>query len=312
MYHEIQIKKGVKYHYLVENIRYPGGWKKIRLYIGKGNLTKKMLSNLIRKNKNELNRKKMKMTEKVDPLSHLLSSDDVSSLEKIRKNTKHAQQKWDSQKWQNFYEWFVTEFTYNTSAIEGSTVTLQETGMILFDNIVPEGRTTKEIREIENHKDSFDYMFRYKKDMTKQFVLGLHKKLMHNILWKQAGAFRDVNVYVRGANFMPPRYEDVEKEFKKLMLWYRTNKKKYHPVIIAAYFHHRFETVHPFRDGNGRTGRLILNFMLKKSGYPMIDIKNAERQKYYHALHEANEGNLEPMVNLIKKYLTESLEKISQ
>jgi Fic family protein len=212
--------------------------------------------------------------------------------------------------YENYYENFVTEFTYDTNAIEGSTVTLQETGLILFDKIVPEGRSIREINEVQNHKDAFDYMLRYNGDINKNFVLKLHKLLMHNILWKYAGKFRDVQVYVRGAGFMPPPPEDVEKQFKHLMLWYRSNKRKYNPVVVAAYFHHVFESIHPFRDGNGRVGRLLLNFILRKNSLPMINIKYRERGKYYEALEAGNAGNLKPVANLIIKRIEDSKNSI--
>ena len=208
--------------------------------------------------------------------------------------------------YRNYYETFVTEFTYDTNAIEGSTVTLQETAMILFEHIVPEGKSIREINEVQNHKDAFDYMLNYKGDLNKTFVLKLHKLLLHNILWKYAGVFRDVQVYVSGADFTPARPQDIEKEFKKLTLRYRSNKKKYHPVLVAAYMHHVFESIHPFRDGNGRVGRLMLNFILRKNGFPMINIKYKNRSKYYESLDKANKGNLKPLIDLIIEYLTES------
>ncbi len=89
------------------------------------------------------------------------------------------------------------------------------------------------------------------------------------------------------------------------MLWYRSNKRKYHPVVVAAYFHHVFESIHPFRDGNGRVGRLLLNFILRKNNLPMVNIKFKERNKYYSALEDGNNGNIKPMAELIIKYLEE-------
>ena len=144
----------------------------------------------------------------------------------IKESCQKTKQKMkDSSVYENYYEHFVTEFTYDTNAIEGSTVTLQETALILFDKIVPEGKSIREISEVQNHKDAFDYMLAYKGDINRAFVLKLHKLLMHNILWKHSGRFRDVQVYVRGASFTPPKPQDVEKQFKQLMHWYRSNKK---------------------------------------------------------------------------------------
>jgi Fic family protein len=308
MHHEIQVKKGEKYHYLSENIRIgKNKWKKIRIYLGKGGMSGARLNALISVNKKRLKAGVNEARKLHDPLLSLLTGQEIEKLEKARKRHRKSKAKIGRSVWQKYYEWFVTEFTYDTNAIEGSSVTLQETGLILFDKIVPEGRTIREIREVENHRGAFDFMLNRREDITKRFILQLHKKLMHNILWKHAGRFRDIQVLIRGADFMPPPPESVEKEFKHLMKWYGSNKKKYHPVVVAAFFHSAFESVHPFRDGNGRTGRLLLNFILKKWGYPMIDIKNKDKMKYYSSLKAAEKsGDLKPLVELISKYITES------
>ena len=308
MHHEIQIKNKVKYHYLSENIRIgKNKWKKIRLYMGKGNLPEHEISRTISKIKKQLIAKVEEARKLYDPLLSLLTKKEIIELEKIKHVYQKSKQKIPKSVWQNYYESFITEFTYDTNAIEGSSVTLQETGLILFDKIVPEGRTITEVREVENHKDTFDFMLNYNGGITKRFVLQLHKKLMHNILWKYAGKFRDVQVAIRGVDFLPPPPEEVEGEFKTLMKWHGVNKDKYHPVVIAAYFHAAFESIHPFRDGNGRTGRLLLNFILHKRGFPMIDIKNKDRMEYYNSLEEAQKnGNLKPLAKLIAGYIKEN------
>jgi Fic family protein len=305
MHIERQVKKSGNYYYLVENIRLSDNkWKKVRIYLG-SNLGRKKIQKLKKNKSKELLEKIRKEKENIDPLLTLISRKQLEKLDYIKKAHRERKKKLDRLQYQNYYESFITEFTYDTNAIEGSTVTLQETGMILFEHIVPEGRSITEINEVQNHKDAFDFMLNYKGDLNKIFILKLHKKLMHNILWKYSGIFRDVQVYVRGSDFTPTKPEHIEKEFKKLMLWYRSNKRKYHTVIIAAYVHHLFESIHPFRDGNGRTGRLILNFILRKNGFPMINIKYKNRSKYYEALQRANRGDIKPLVDLIIYYLIE-------
>ncbi len=307
MYHKIEERGKKKYHYIVENIRIgKGKWKKIKIYLGNGDLSRHEIKALIEKNRPKLKLKVRNAKKKFDPLFSLLSDAQLRKLEEIKARYMASVSQADTQLRQNYYEGFVTEFTYDTSAIEGSSVTLEETSMILFDKIAPKGRKIEEIREIENHKASFDYTLSYRGDISRDFVLKLHKLLMHNVLWKYAGVFRDVQVIVRGAEFTPPESGAVEEEFKKLMNWYRVNKRRYNPVIVAAYFHFVFESIHPFRDGNGRVGRLLLNFILRKNGYPMINIKNSDKHEYYTALKEGNRGNLKPLADLIYGYLTKT------
>jgi len=310
MYLEKQKKKSGVYFYIVENIRHDERWEKVRVYLGK-DISKKELERIMKSKKAELIKKANEARKQSDPLFGLISDEQKKKLDHIKESYQKTKQKIkDSRIYENYYEHFVTEFTYDTNAIEGSTITLQETGMILFDKIVPEGKSIKEINEVQNHKDAFDYMLAYKSDINRAFVLKMHHLLMHNILWRYAGVFRDMQVYVRGASFTPPKPQDVEKQFKQLMLWYRSNKKKYHPVIVAAYFHQVFESIHPFADGNGRVGRLLLNFTLRKNGFPMINIKNKEKAKYYDALEAGHKADIKPMVNLIIKYLEETEDKV--
>lgn len=305
-YHEVDKRGRKKYHYLVENIRMGKKFKKAKVYLGSGELPKTKINKLIKSKSELLQQRINSLLASEDPLFAVLTDIQRNELEKVKKENRNKLKEID---WKNYYEWFLTKFTYNTNAIEGSTLSLQDTSMILFEKIVPKGKSIREINEVQNHKDAFDYMLSYKKGLTKQFVLKLHKLLMHNILWKHAGVFRNVDVYIRGADIDIPRHPEVEKQFKKFMQWY-SKSKKYHPVVAAAYFHAWFEQVHPFRDGNGRIGRLLLNFMLFKNGFPMINIKNAEKRKYYDALYTAQKkGNIKPLVNLIIKYIKNAYEK---
>jgi len=305
-YHREKIVRTKKYHYLEKNVRINGKWKKFSVYIGKGKLSKKQIQFLKGKYSKVLDERVNSYLKSVDPLLSLLSDRQIKELEEIKQKYDKYYKKMPPEGKQRYYEWFVTQFTYNTSAIEGSTVTLRETSMILFDKITPPGKTLREIREIENHKKAFDFILSYKGDITKSFVLKIHKILTTDILSKEtSGKFRKVQVYIRGVEIIPPKPQEVEKEFRKLMKWYKIGKKKYHPVIVASYFHSAFEGIHPFVDFNGRTGRLLLNFILMKNRFPAVDIKNRDRMKYYNTLQKAQKGNLEPLVNLIIKYIEE-------
>ena len=306
MYHEVNKINKTDYHYLVENIRTgKKKWKKIKIYLGRGKKSKKEIERLIKKHKPGLEKKAGSFLRSIDPLMTILSEKQVGELEEIRKS--HLRRKMSGKiDWEKYYEWFLTQFTYNTNAIEGSSLSLIDTKLILFEDTVPKGKSLREINEVTNHRGAFDYMMDYRDNLSKRFILTIHKRLMHNILWRHAGVFRDVQVYIGGADFIPPKPGEVEGEFKKLMKWYASNKKRYHPVIVTSYFHSVFESIHPFRDGNGRVGRLIVNFILRKNGFPMIDIKNKDRKRYYKSLQSAQKGNLKPLVNLILKYIKET------
>ena len=294
VYTEIKEKKGRKYYYRVKSVRKGKKIGKERIYLGK-NLDKK-----------ELIRTESEADKKLVLLNSILSKEEISLLEKI----KREYFKEPKENLENRYESFCTLFTYNSTAIEGNTLTLQETAQLLFENITPR-KSLREINETLNHKKAFDYILNYKGDITKDFICELHKIIAQNTLKpeleSQIGCYRNLQVYIRGTNWLPAKPSEVPKEMKSLLSWYSRNKKKLNPVVIAAYFHTGFETIHPFVDGNGRVGRLLMNFILHNNKYPMINIPNSIKHKYYNALQESQlAGNLRPFVKLLIDLLVQS------
>jgi Fic family protein len=298
--------RGKKYFYLVKNVRVGGAWKKFSVYIGKGKLDKKNLADLKKKYSKILDHKVAAYLKSVDPLMNLISEKQVTELEQLRAAYKKSRRTSDAVR-QRWYEWFLATFTYNTNAIEGSTVNLLETSTILFEGLTPPGKTMREVREVENHRRAFDYAMAYGGDVSKAFTCRLHHIMTSEILKpEESGIFRMVQVYVRGSDIVPPRPEEVERLFKELMFWYRGNKRRYHPVVVAAHVHTVFEGIHPFVDYNGRVGRLLLNFILMRRGFPPIAIAYRRRAEYYAAIRAAVKGNLKPFVRLLCRYLSET------
>jgi Fic family protein len=295
VYTEIKEKNGKKYYYRVLNIRNGKKFKKKRVYLGV-NLEKK-----------ELNNKEENADKELSILSSLLTKEEIKTLNKIEEEF----QKEPKVSNENRYESFVSLFTYDSTAIEGNTLSLEETSFLLFENIVPKSKSLREINETLNHKKAFDKMLSHKGDLTKEFICELHKIVVENTLREelnnQMGYYRNVQVFIRGREWMPPKPEEVSNEMKSLLSWYSKNKNKLHPLIIASYFHVGFETIHPFVDGNGRTGRLLMNFILHKNNYPMINIPSKTKFDYYEALHKSTiDGDLRPFVELMIKLLKES------
>jgi len=301
-----KIIKGKEYFYLVKNVRVDDTWKKFTVYIGKGKLNRLRLFRLKRKYSKILDQKVASYMKSTDPLLGILSEKHITELENIRAMYKSSHRKMSAVVRERWYEWFLATFTYNTNAIEGSMVNLPETSMILFEGLAPPDKTMREIREVENHKKAFDYVMAYKGDIGKDFICNIHKIISSGILKKnESGVFRKVQVFIRGSEHVPPKPEEVEKKFKELMLWYRGNKKRYHPVVVSAHMHTAFESIHPFVDYNGRTGRLLLNFILMKYGFPPIAIAYRRRAEYYAAIRDAINGDLKPFVQMIYRYLKE-------
>lgn len=291
-YTEIQEKNGRKYYYRVRSIKKDKKVSKKKIYLG------------VDLSKEELMKKEKEADKRLNPFEAILSDDDISFLDKLKKDFS----KEPKANFENRYEAFCSLFTHNSTAIEGNTLTLSETNYLLFEGVVPSTRSLREVNEVLNHKKAFDFILSYSGDMTKEFILALHKLIVMNILREdlisQIGKYRTVQVFI--GNSTPPKPYEVPEKMTNLLKWYSKNKNKIHPLIVASYFHTEFEKIHPFVDGNGRVGRLLINFILHKNKYPMINIPNSRKFKYYKALQEAHRtGN----PKLFVKFLIEILKK---
>jgi len=294
-YTEIKEQNNKKYYYRVISVRKGKKVEKKRVYLGRD------LSS------EELAKKEKEADKELSVFKDILTNEEIIFLNKLKKEFI----KEPKITLENRYEAFSSLFTYNSTAIEGNTLTLQETTHLLFENIVPAGKSLREINETLNHKKAFDYILSYKEDITKEFILELHRLVVANTLRpelnSQIGRFRNVQVFITGVVWFPPKPSEVADRITALLTWYSKNKKTLHPLILASYFHTEFEKIHPFVDGNGRVGRLLMNFILHKNKYPMINIPNAIKYKYYDALEKAQtKNNLRPFVKFMVEILKET------
>lgn len=282
--------KGREYYYIVKSTRLnKNKWKKIEHYIGLNPPSKKDLE----KYEMEFDSIKEFLLSKNTELERIRAL----YLNKLKKSTKDELMKIEND--------ILIRFTYDTNRIEGSTLTYKDTKMLLQDGISPKEKPIRDIKEAENHKKAFVYMKNnIPIGITKELILTLHKLLKENVT-EDAGIFRDAQVRV--GELIPIKAEMVDTEIKNLILWYGKNKAM-HPLELASVFHCIFERIHPFFDGNGRVGRLLLNFILLKTSYPIVIIQNKNKRRYYNALNRADNGNYLYMV----KYLFSELEKQSK
>ena len=191
--------------------------------------------------------------------------------------------------------------TYHSNAIEGNTLSLRETQMVIEYGVTIDGHPLREYLEATNHAEAYSYMITLvekRTPITHETILTLHSMVMDKIL-EPKGLFRTVPVYIRGANMTPPPASQVESLMREWVVWIDGEGKDYEPVIRAAIAHHGFEAVHPFLDGNGRVGRLLLNLMLMREGYPPALLLRDWRVRYIQALDTANTGNYSPLANII-------------
>jgi len=182
---------------------------------------------------------------------------------------------------------FVIRFTYDTQRIEGSTLTRRETADLLEKDITPKSKPMRDVQEAEVHRDLFYEILKSKKELSLQTVLDWHWKLFQLTKPDMAGKIRKHQAAISGSKFMPPSPVEVYPMLTEFFKWYHKNKKKLYPVELAALAHLKFVTIHPFGDGNGRITRLVMNFILNRKNYPMLDIPYEGRNSYFNALERS-------------------------
>ncbi|MEY2828733.1 MAG: hypothetical protein RIQ33_591 [Bacteroidota bacterium] len=211
---------------------------------------------------------------------------------------------------QRIKENMTIEWTYNSNSIEGNTLTLQETKMVLEDGMTVGGKSLREHFETINHKEGIDFIYNLvmpNYQITERDILQLHSIVLNNIEKDFAGRYRSGAVRITGANFIPPNALKVYDFMAQLMEWVNIETNTLHPLVMATIFHHRFVWVHPFFDGNGRSVRLLFNLLLMKKGYPPAIILRNDRKKYYDALNKANNGELSKLLLLMAQAMERSL-----
>jgi len=203
------------------------------------------------------------------------------------------------------------EWTYNSNGIEGNTLTLRETQVVL-EGITVGGKSIKEHLEVINHEKAILYLDDLVKDknpITEWNIKNIHQLILKDIDNENAGKYRKENVTIKGATHIPPDYIKIPELMEKLILNYET-WNKYHPIIKSALLHGELVKVHPFIDGNGRTSRLLMNLDLMNSGYNPVIIKKGDRLEYYQALDKAHiTGNYTDFIILVTKLEIEILNK---
>ena len=211
------------------------------------------------------------------------------------------------------------EYTYESNRIEGNTLTLQETALVVNEGVTISGKSMREHLEAINHTEAISYI----KDIAKQdieiserTIKEIHALILHGIDRGNAGRYRTVPVMISGSTHMPPQPYLIEKQMEDFILRFKQmEKEKVHPVLIAAYLHDELVRIHPFIDGNGRTSRLLMNLYLLRNGYVIITLKGSNDAKvsYYMALEKSHTEHLpedfqklviEAEIMALQKYLS--------
>lgn len=193
----------------------------------------------------------------------------------------------------NLREWFRVELTYTSNAIEGNTLTRQETALVVDKGLGIEGKTLKEVLEAAGHAKAFDYIEQFvgqsRASITEDMILAIHERILGNIDDVNAGRYRSVPVRIAGSRAVMPNYLKVPDLMADFGAWLKRENSD-HPAKFAADAHFKLVSIHPFVDGNGRTARLLMNLLLMQAGYPAAIIRPEDRSTYITALETAQIG----------------------
>lgn len=207
-------------------------------------------------------------------------------------------------------EQFTIEWTFNSNAIEGNTLSLQETELVLNRGLTIGNKSLKEHFEVINHKKGIEYLNAFvskKQELNETFIKELHKIILQNIDDQQAGVYRLTNVRILGAVHIPPNPVKIPSLIMEFLGRYNENKHTMPIPELAAWVHYQFVCIHPFIDGNGRTSRLLMNLVLIQNGFPPAVILNVDRKKYYRVLKQADLDKPNEFLNFIGRSIERSL-----
>jgi len=280
-------KKGKNtYYYLVEVIKIAKGRRKqIRKYLGSEKPSETKLQVLMAKFEENVEKEKIKLHG-----FHYLTKEEIQEIDEINKEFWQKYKKQNKTVQEQFDQNFVMAFVFNSNSIEGSTLTPKEVELLLKENIAP-NKPLEDVLEAKNAEKTLNFVKTAKGELTEEFLLKLHEMYFKETKPHIAGKYKTAQNRITGSAFetTPPKLvlTDMKLYFKE----YKKLKKELHPLELAAWAHWKLVRIHPFQDGNGRTARIIMNFVLHKSGYIMLDIKTKEKQQYFKALEKCHYNN---------------------
>lgn len=279
------------YFYLVKNIRItPTKVKKLRIWLGreipKQDELQKHFIELEKRTMEQYHTKLLpkELVEKIDDLSASITVFHKTPTNILPKD-------------------FLVRYTYNTNAIEGNRLTLRQTALVLSDRIAPEGTRTDDVIETLNAVDAWNFIKSYKNRLNKKFACKMQYEITKNTSCRIQGNYRDNEVRISGSEHIPPKSTDVPKLLEELFAEFYSEKRTLHPIELAALLHNRFVNIHPFTDGNGRSARLLMNWILLRNKFPPVIIEVSNKEQYYNAIEEADKGDQKPFAIFLANQL---------
>jgi Fic family protein len=277
--------RGKTYRYVAKSIRLPDGSVKQISKIIKGNKKTSDLSGYFESKEVEKNVEFALSKFKTDGV---FTQSQISNAERMRLKYKGLLRSLSKADIADMFDRFTVNFTYDSNAIEGNSLTLKDVQIVMFENAVIRGKDLREIYETKNSRTVVDLVLKRKFDISHKSIIGMHKMLMRDI--DDRFGYKKIPNFLVGRTVETSPPERVWEDMERLIGFYQNSKGRIHPLELAAIFHGEFEKIHPFSDGNGRVGRFLINVMLVRSGYPPLIIRKTSRRSYLDALEKFDGG----------------------
>lgn len=292
------------YYYLVHNVRLAGDlWKKITIYVGK-DLTDAKLQSINQEifskvKEQEILLRTEYMLQKYKP-DNVLNTEELKKLELIRIQYNNAIRKQSDNLRRVLFDKFMARFIYESNAIEGSKLPLKDVIRIVHEKEPSKEAARNDVQEVKNSIAAFEFVNSNKFAFNHLNIIKLQRILLSNASYVNLG-YRKIDIIVGNSTTSNP--ENIKKEMTALLDWYKFKKNIEHPVKLAFNFHIRFEHIHPFEDGNGRTGRVLMNKVLMDNGYPPLIVKNSNRKSYFNRFEKSAAGKSVPLERFLLRCL---------
>ena len=290
--------KGKPYAYLEQSIRIGKQVKKISKYLGPYTKALQVKEDSPEYNAEFLSKQtKLRTTNLLNTISHQfpITTEEIQKLEQMNLQYQHIKSRLHPKNITDLNKRFIANYVFETNALEGNSLTLKNVGEILFEQRISKGKDLREIYDAQNSYQTFLWLQQTKTNINHEFIIKIHSQLMQNI--DDRLGYRNIPIILLGKPFTKlSTPETVYEDMTNLLLWYEQHEHTMHPLELAFKFHAQFEQIHPFCDGNGRVGRLLLNYILMKKNYFPIIIRKNSRNQYLKTLEAADRKKYTPLL----------------
>ncbi len=298
--------KGKKYLYAIHSVRLQNGKiAKLSRRVEKKSVTPELRKYFSEKEAEAREKNALEVFE----ADSVFSGEQLLKLEKTRQEFKKILKRLSKKQLQDLFDRFTVNFTYESNALEGNSLTLKDVAIVMFENRMIKDRDLREIYETRNSRKVVDLILKKKFRATEKDAIKMHKMLVKDM--DIATGYKKVPNYLLGSNLETTPPEEIGKEMGKLFKWFK-KEKKMHPLQKAAHFHGRFEKIHPFEDGNGRVGRFLINVSLITEGYAPLIVRKSQRTAYLKCLQDFDNSYTQNLERFLLDKYKKTFEKFFQ